>query len=213
MLELLATAGLIIGVYLFFIIYKFPKKQIQQRIFAHIDYAANSTKEFNLNSVNLKFLLRKVKKFNKPPIPDQEIAEFADLLALALIAGRNPSQALEEIQDLLSFRLENAVKIVLLKNAAGMSFETAMTAMAETEANEALWVMVRSFQFAIERGTPLAEILRNFSHDLRSRTKENILRSASKKEISMLVPIVFVVLPTVLLIAIYPALQVIRNLS
>jgi Flp pilus assembly protein TadB len=213
MLEILSIVGLLSAVYLFINIYRFPKKQLQQRIFAHIDYPARSAKNINIDSINLIFLRRNIKKFSKTQIPAQEIAEFADLLALALIAGRNPSQALEEIQDLLSLRLENAIKIVLLKNASGMGFENAMAAMAETEANEALFVMVRSLQFAIERGTPLAEILRNFSHDLRSRTKENILRSASKKEISMLVPIVFVVLPTVLLIAIYPALQVIKNLS
>ncbi len=85
--------------------------------------------------------------------------------------------------------------------------------MANEAKSESMLQLVRSFQTAINRGTPLAENLRAFSHELRARRKEKILLSASKKEISMLVPIVFVVLPTVLVIAIYPALQVIRNLN
>ena len=85
--------------------------------------------------------------------------------------------------------------------------------MGEAANNESMLQLARSFQTAIDRGTPLAENLRSFSHELRARRKEQILLSASKKEISMLVPIVFVVLPTVLVIAIYPALQVIKNLS
>lgn len=213
MLALLSVTGLLGALYLFFVIYRFPEKQIKKRIFAHLDYPVKSVKKLNLELTSFTFFKKKLKRLNKTHISDEEIAEFADLLALALIAGRNPSQALEEIHDLLGLNLKNKIKIVLLKNASGLSFESAMKAMAESEANEALAVMVRTLQFAMERGTPLAEILRNFSHDLRSRSKEHILRSASKKEISMLFPIVFVVLPTVLLIAIYPALQVIRNLS
>lgn len=213
MLALLSVTGLLGALYLFFVIYRFPEKQIKKRIFAHLDYPVKSVKKLNLELTSFTFFKKKLKRLNKTRISDEEIAEFADLLALALIAGRNPSQALEEIHDLLGLNLKNKIKIVLLKNASGLSFESAMKAMVESEANEALAVMVRTLQFAMERGTPLAEILRNFSHDLRSRSKEHILRSASKKEISMLFPIVFVVLPTVLLIAIYPALQVIRNLS
>lgn len=213
MLALLSVTGLLGALYLFFVIYRFPEKQIKKRIFAHLDYPVKSVKKLNLELTSFTFFKKKFKRLNKTHISDEEIAEFADLLALALIAGRNPSQALEEIHDLLGLNLKNKIKIVLLKNASGLSFESAMKAMVESEANEALAVMVRTLQFAMERGTPLAEILRNFSHDLRSRSKEHILRSASKKEISMLFPIVFVVLPTVLLIAIYPALQVIRNLS
>lgn len=213
MLALLSVTGLLGALYLFFVIYRFPEKQIKKRIFAHLDYPVKSVKKLNLELTSFTFFKKKLKRLNKTHISDEEIAEFADLLALALIAGRNPSQALEEIHDLLGLNLKNKIKIVLLKNASGLSFESAMKAMVESEANEALAVMVRTLQFAMERGTPLAEILRNFSHDLRSRSKEHILRSASKKEISMLFPIVFVVLPTVLLIAIYPALQVIRNLS
>jgi tight adherence protein C len=101
----------------------------------------------------------------------------------------------------------------LLKAASGISFDNAMEQMVQRQQNESLMILIKSLKIAGERGTPLAEILRSFSHDLRNRNKEKIIRSASKKEIAMLVPIVFVVLPTVLLIALYPALQVIKNLS
>jgi tight adherence protein C len=129
------------------------------------------------------------------------------------VAGRSPIQALDEIVDLISEPLKSYLKEVLLKNASGVAFDKAMTQMALNLKSDALAVLVKSLQIAAERGTPLADILRSFSHELRNRNKEKILRSASKKEIAMLVPIVFVVLPTVLLIAIYPAVQVIKNLS
>jgi tight adherence protein C len=153
------------------------------------------------------------KQIRKTVILDKHIAELADLLALALVAGRSPIQALGEIVDLVPDPLRIYLNEVLLKNASGIAFDKAMAQMAINQKSDSLFVLVKSLQIAAERGTPLAEILRSFSHELRNRNKEKILRSASKKEIAMLVPIVFVVLPTVLLIAIYPAIQVIKSLS
>jgi len=203
--ELIAILLLVIALYLFFEILKFPTKQIEQRILTHIDFLPPERKRF-LN-------LSKLKKYKRKIVSDDEIAELADLLALSLVAGRGPVQAFSEIEDSLSTNLGELVKSVLMKNASGISFEKSLLAMGQDANNEAMVQLVRSFLTAISRGTPLAENLRNFSHELRARRKEKILLSASKKEISMLVPIVFVVLPTVLAIAIYPALQVIKNLS
>lgn len=205
MLEIFAILFLVFAGYLFKEVIRFPEKQIKQRIMSYIEYLPRERRKL------LNF--SKLKKYKKTLVSDDEIAELADLLALSLVAGRGPIQAFSEVEDSLSINLGELVRGVLLKNASGISFEKSLIAMGEAANNEAMLQLARSFQTAIDRGTPLAENLRSFSHELRARRKEQILLSASKKEISMLVPIVFVVLPTVLVIAIYPALQVIKNLS
>ncbi len=205
MLEIFAILFLVFAGYLFKEVIRFPEKQIKQRIMSYIEYLPRERRKL------LNF--SKLKKYKKTLVSDDEIAELADLLALSLVAGRGPIQAFSEVEDSLSVNLGELVRQVLLKNASGISFEKSLIAMGEAANNESMLQLARSFQTAIDRGTPLAENLRSFSHELRARRKEQILLSASKKEISMLVPIVFVVLPTVLVIAIYPALQVIKNLS
>ncbi|MFM1864436.1 MAG: hypothetical protein RL677_216 [Actinomycetota bacterium] len=204
-MEIIAIGLLILSLYFFRTILRFPNQQIEKRILTYIEYFPSNTKK-------LSFRL-KAKKYKKALFDDDEIAEFADLLAISLVAGRGPIQALAEIEDSLDPNLRDLVRAALLRNASGISLEKSLLAMANEAKSESMLQLVRSFQTAINRGTPLAENLRTFSHELRARRKEKILLSASKKEISMLVPIVFVVLPTVLVIAIYPALQVIRNLS
>lgn len=205
MLEIFAILFLVFAGYLFKEVIRFPEKQIKQRIMSYIEYLPRERRKL------LNF--SKLKKYKKTLVSDDEIAELADLLALSLVAGRGPIQAFSEVEDSLSVNLGELVREVLLKNASGISFEKSLIAMGEAANNESMLQLARSFHTAIDRGTPLAENLRSFSHELRARRKEQILLSASKKEISMLVPIVFVVLPTVLVIAIYPALQVIKNLS
>ena len=205
MLEIFAILFLVFAGYLFKEVIRFPEKQIKQRMMSYIEYLPRERRKL------LNF--SKLKKYKKTLVSDDEIAELADLLALSLVAGRGPIQAFSEVEDSLSVNLGELVREVLLKNASGISFEKSLIAMGEAANNESMLQLARSFHTAIDRGTPLAENLRSFSHELRARRKEQILLSASKKEISMLVPIVFVVLPTVLVIAIYPALQVIKNLS
>lgn len=212
MYELLGLILLIIAGYLFFLSVKFPNKQLETRILSYIEVVPKE--KFNLMKSFKNFIRINFKKqVRKKVLLDKHTAELADLLALALVAGRSPIQALDEIVDLVPDPLKIYLNEVLLKNVSGIAFDKAMTQMASNQKSDSLLVLVKSLQIATERGTPLAEILRSFSHELRIRSKEKILRSASKKEIAMLVPIVFVVLPTVLLIAIYPAIQVIKSLS
>jgi tight adherence protein C len=212
MYELLSLILIIIAGYFFLLAIRFPSKHLETRILSYIEVLPKE--HFSLTKSIKNFIRINFKKqIRKTVILDKHIAELADLLALALVAGRSPIQALGEIVDLVPDPLRIYLNEVLLKNASGIAFDKAMAQMAINQKSDSLFVLVKSLQIAAERGTPLAEILRSFSHELRNRNKEKILRSASKKEIAMLVPIVFVVLPTVLLIAIYPAIQVIKSLS
>jgi len=57
---------------------------------------------------------------------------------------------------------------------------------------------------AVERGTPLSDILRAQAADVRAQRKRELLEAGGKKEIYMLVPVVFLILPVVVLFALYP---------
>jgi tight adherence protein C len=56
----------------------------------------------------------------------------------------------------------------------------------------------------VERGTPLAEVLRSQAVDVREAAKRALLDTAGRKEIAMMVPVVFLVLPVTVLFALFP---------
>ena len=59
---------------------------------------------------------------------------------------------------------------------------------------------------AIERGTPLADVLHAQAADVREVARRELIESAARKEIAMMVPVVFLVLPVTVVFAFYPGL-------
>jgi tight adherence protein C len=57
---------------------------------------------------------------------------------------------------------------------------------------------------AVERGTPLAEVLRAQAQDVREDGRRAVMDAGGKKEIAMMVPVVFLVLPITVLFAVFP---------
>jgi tight adherence protein C len=64
---------------------------------------------------------------------------------------------------------------------------------------------------ALDRGSPLAEVLRAQAQDSREQAKRSLLEMAGKKEVAMLVPLVFLILPMTVLFAIFPGLMVLQT--
>jgi tight adherence protein C len=60
---------------------------------------------------------------------------------------------------------------------------------------------------AVERGTPLAEVLRAQAQDVREEGRRRLMEEGGKKEIAMMIPVVFLILPVTVLFALYPGLS------
>jgi tight adherence protein C len=60
---------------------------------------------------------------------------------------------------------------------------------------------------AVERGTPLADVLRAQAQDVREDGRRTLMEQGGRKEILMMVPIVFLTLPVTVLFAIYPGVR------
>jgi len=66
---------------------------------------------------------------------------------------------------------------------------------------------------ATERGTSLVEVLRGLSDEIRAETRRDLLEIAAKKDVQMMLPVVFGILPSVVAIALYPALGALSSLT
>lgn len=63
---------------------------------------------------------------------------------------------------------------------------------------------------ALERGTPLVDVLRAQAQDAREEAKRELLEVAGKKEVAMMFPLVFLLLPVTILFAVFPGLFVLQ---
>jgi tight adherence protein C len=144
------------------------------------------------------------------------IAEFpviAEMLALAVTAGESPTGAIDRITRLAHGPLVTQLGGVLAETRAGTSFLTSLTRLRDRTGIEPLARFLDGMAVAIERGTPLADVLRAQAADVRALGKRQLLESGGRKEIAMMVPVVFLVLPITILFALYPGLLAISSVA
>jgi tight adherence protein C len=135
------------------------------------------------------------------------VAEFptvAELLALAVAAGEGPVGALERVTSISRGELVRELARALADARAGASLVQALDGIARRTSLPLLARFVDGITIAVERGTPLAEVLRAQAVDVREAGKRALMDAAGKKEIAMMVPIVFLILPTTILFLLYP---------
>ena len=94
----------------------------------------------------------------------------------------------------------------LAEARTGSGLVQALDGIAERTALSPLARFVDGIAVAVERGTPLADVLRAQAADVREARKRNLLEVGGRKEIAMMVPVVFLVLPVTILFALYPGL-------
>jgi tight adherence protein C len=138
---------------------------------------------------------------------ERMLAEFptiAELLALAVTAGEGPVGALERVVRVSRGELALELGRALADARAGATLVQSLERLAARTSLPPLARFVDGVVIAVERGTPLAEVLRAQAGDVREAGKRALLDSGGKKEIAMMVPVVFLVLPVTVLFALYP---------
>lgn len=135
------------------------------------------------------------------------LAEFpttAELLALAVGAGEGAVGALERICRLSHGELSGELARCLADARAGASLPDALQGLADRTGLVSLARFVDGMVVAVERGTPLAEVLRAQAQDARETGRRSVMEAAGRKEIAMMLPVVFLVLPVTVLFAVFP---------
>lgn len=142
-----------------------------------------------------------------------EFPTIAEMLALAVGAGEGPVGALERVTRSSKGELARELGAALAEARAGASLVVALENIAARTSLQALARFVDGVAVAVERGTPLANVLRAQAVDVREAGKRALLESGGKKEIAMMAPVVFLILPITMLFALFPGLVSLRLLA
>jgi tight adherence protein C len=134
----------------------------------------------------------------------EEFPTVAELLALAVTAGEGPVGALERVHRVCAGELGRELGRALADARAGAGLVQALEGISRRTSLAPLGRFVDGVAVAVERGTPLAEVLRAQAVDVREAGKRQLLETAGKKEIAMMVPVIFLVLPVTVLFALFP---------
>lgn len=139
-----------------------------------------------------------------------ELPTVAEVLALAVAAGEGPLPALERVCRLSSGELAKELWRSLADARAGAPVPLALQGLADRTGLLPLARFVDGVVVAVERGTPLADVLRAQAADVREAGQRALMEAAGKKEIAMMIPVVFLVLPVTVVFAVYPGFAFLR---
>lgn len=140
----------------------------------------------------------------------EELPTVLEFLTLSLSAGEGVLDALRRVARVGNGDLARELGVVVAQVNAGVPLAVALERCADEIRLPALTRTIEQLLGALERGTPVVEVLRAQAQDSRDDAKRGLLEAAGHKEIAMMFPLVFGVLPVTIAFAIFPGIMVLR---
>ena len=142
-----------------------------------------------------------------------EFPTVADLLALSVAAGEGPMAALDRVTRVAHGELSRELARVLAESRTGTPVSQALDALALRTGLPVVARFAEGFAVAIERGTPLADVLHSQAADVREASRRTLIETGARKEVLMMVPVVFLVLPVTVAFAFWPGVVGLRLMT
>lgn len=160
----------------------------------------------------LESLGRKVKAKSPQKITEAlfELPEILDLLIVSIRSGEGIYQSLQIVVPRASGELARELSKCLTAVNYGAALTDEIRKLPNVLAHPQFAEFSNKIVMSLVRGTPLAKMLEDQASSARSEIRNQLLRQAGKNETRMLVPLVFLILPVIVLFAIYPSLKLLN---
>ena len=139
------------------------------------------------------------------------LAEFptvAELLALAVAAGESPVAALDRVVRRSGGELSADLGPGARRRPHRRAGRRGLRPAGRAPPGCRWWPgSPQGVAVAVERGTPLADVLHAQAADVREAGRRELIEVAARKEVLMMVPVVFLVLPVTVLFAFWPGVD------
>lgn len=137
---------------------------------------------------------------------ERELPTVLEFLSLCIASGEALPDAIARVARVGSGELVAELGEVNRMSRLGVPLPMALTSCSTELAIPALTRLTTQLVAALDRGSPLGEVLKAQAADQRVQFKRELLESAGRKEIAMMLPLVFLILPITVLFAVWPGL-------
>lgn len=137
---------------------------------------------------------------------ESEFPSLIEMLTLAAGAGESPISSLKRISLRAHGHLAEEITKVVKSIEQGIPFAIALDEMSHRLSSTRVRRFVDSIIISLARGTSLVETLTHNVQESRNQERVRLLTAAGKAEISMMIPVVFLILPVSILFALFPSI-------
>lgn len=143
----------------------------------------------------------------------EEFPTIADLFALSVAAGESPVAALERCVVSSHGEMAEELQRVLSEVHTGTRIARALDDFGARTGVPIIARFAEAVAVAIDRGTPLVDVLHAQAADVREAGRHALIEEGARREVAMMVPVVFLVMPVTVVFAFYPGLVALRLTS
>ena len=137
---------------------------------------------------------------------ESDFPAVVEMMTLSLSAGESPLMSMERISRNAQGSLSREFAMVILAVSEGSPFVEALDSMGRRVNSLLVRRFIDALVIAITRGAPVIDVLHSHAREAREFQRNRILATASKAELSMMIPVVFLILPISILFALWPSL-------
>jgi tight adherence protein C len=135
---------------------------------------------------------------------EREIPNLIDQLVVTLEAGIGFSSSLQMSAARFKGALGEEMRLTLQEQRMGVELSESLTNLRERIDSPNLKSFVRSVVQGERLGVSIGSVMRDLSIDMRKRRRQNAEEQAQKTPVKMLVPLVFLILPTLFIVLLAP---------
>lgn len=139
-----------------------------------------------------------------------ELPTVLEFLTLSLTAGEGIFDAIRRVARSGNGELAQEFAGAVAAVGAGVPLPVALRTLRDELGHPAVTRALDQVLGALDRGAPLASVLAAQAGDAREAAKRSIIELAGRKEIAMLVPLIFLILPVTVAYALFPGYVVLQ---
>ena len=136
---------------------------------------------------------------------EAEFPAMVELIAVLIAAGESPIMAMARVGERATGVLASEFKNVVTKIRSGIGLTSALESLATATSSDSIRRFADSLILALERGTSLSDVLARQVQEVRNEHQTRLIEAAGKAEISLMIPVIFLILPISILFALWPS--------
>jgi tight adherence protein C len=142
---------------------------------------------------------------------ERETPNLIDQIVVSLEAGIGFSAALQTSANRLGGPLGEEMRLALQEQRMGASLTESLNQMRERVDSTNLRSFVRAVVQGDRLGVSIGQLMRDLAVDMRKRRRQMAEEQAQKAPVKLLLPLVFLILPTIFIVVLVPPVLTLMN--
>jgi tight adherence protein C len=142
---------------------------------------------------------------------DHRLPELIDLLIATVEAGMGFTASLGLVADRFQGALGEELKLTMRQQSLGMSIQGALDEMVERCDTASVRAFVRTASRGESLGVSIGPVLRELSADQRRRHRMAAREKMQKAPVKMIFPLMFLIMPALMIVLFYPAVESLKS--